>query len=106
MVKVFGFCFSLGQTTTGCMDAWIDKCLPGQTDLHILSQGTVDIFSFCSEAGSFEKFNKLTACAEKMNDTHKACGEKLRASLPSATLNHSTPKALLNRQDLQRDVCW
>ncbi|OQV23921.1 Polypeptide N-acetylgalactosaminyltransferase 11 [Hypsibius exemplaris] len=94
------------QGTGGCMDRWIDKCLPAeQTDLRTLSQGSVEILAFCNETGSFAKFNTLTQCAEKMNETHKACGEKLRALMPAMTMSAGSPKALMNRENLQRDVC-
>ena len=98
----------LTQTTAGCMNTWIKKCVPEDAgDLHILGQGTVDLLGVCDEPNSFDEFQQFASCAEKMNTTMKSCGERLRAGLPqTGTFNHETPKRILNRENLQRDVCW
>lgn len=97
----------LTQTTAGCMNTWIKKCVPEDAgDLHILGQGTVDLLGVCDEPNSFDEFQQFASCAEKMNTTMKSCGERLRAGLPqTGTFNHETPKRILNRENLQRDVC-
>jgi hypothetical protein len=98
----------LGQTTTGCIDKWITECMPAeQSDVHILSKGTIQILSICNETDTFTKFNKMTECAEKMNATHTTCGETMRASL-SQRFNYQSPAfavQVFRMQNLQQELC-
>ncbi|XP_055330245.1 uncharacterized protein LOC129582688 [Paramacrobiotus metropolitanus] len=98
----------LAQSTISCIDGWIGRCMPAnETDLHIVSKGTVKILSVCNETDSFSKFTKMTTCAEKINNTHKACGESMRTNLPEAhkNINPRNPKEIFQIENLQRHVC-
>lgn len=95
------------QTAVSCVNSWIGQCMPTeQPDLHILSKGTAQLLTVCNETDSFAKFSKMAQCAERMNETHKTCGETMRAKIQQKNVNLQDPKAVFQLQNLQRKVCW